>query len=59
MAQEHDGDDGEGEGQSRDQDPVAQESRETGGDAPAAGSVEERESVAADEDDLFEGDDAD
>lgn len=35
----------------------AEQSRETGGDAPAAGSIAERESVAADEDDLFEGTD--
>lgn len=36
------------------QDDVARRSRQTGGDAPAAGSIEEREAVAADRDELFE-----
>lgn len=41
-----------------DQDEVEREDREaSGGDAEAAGTVEERERVAADEDDLFDGDD--
>lgn len=31
----------------------ARESRSTGGDAPAAGTIEEREAVAEDRDDLF------
>lgn len=35
------------------QDEVARRSRDTGGDAPAAASMEEREAVAEDTDDLF------
>jgi primase-polymerase (primpol)-like protein len=38
------------------QEELNRESRATGGDAPAAGSIEEREAVAADEDHLFDGD---
>ena len=37
------------------QEDVERESRQTGGDAPAAGSIEEREAVAEDTDDAFEG----
>lgn len=40
-----------------DQEREARESRETGGDAPAAGSIEEREAVAEDRDDEFDDDD--
>lgn len=36
-----------------DQDEAAQSSRQTGGDAPAAASLEEREAVAEDRDHLF------
>jgi hypothetical protein len=36
------------------QEEVARESRQTGGDAPAAGSIEEREAVARDEDEPFD-----
>lgn len=39
------------------QEAATRQSRQTGGDAPAAGSVEERESVAIDDDELFSGDD--
>ncbi len=35
------------------QDDVAEETRQTGGDAPAAGTVEERDAVAEDDDELF------
>lgn len=42
-----------------DQDQAERKSRQTGGDAPAAGSLEEREAVATDEDDEFEDDDTD
>lgn len=41
----------------QEQDDVAEGSRQTGGDAPAAGTVEEREDVATDDDELFDGDD--
>lgn len=34
----------------------ARRSRDTGGDAPAAGSIEEREAVAEDRDDEFDDD---
>ena len=34
----------------------AEQSRDTGGDAPAAGSLDEREAVAEGRDDLFEDD---
>ncbi len=37
----------------REQEELARRSRDTGGDAPAAASIEEREAVARDEDDLF------
>lgn len=43
--------------QEKSQEELNRESRATGGDAPAAGSIEEREAVARDEDELFEGDD--
>lgn len=43
----------DGPDEPRDQEPVDRESRQTGGDAPAAGSVAEREEVAADDDELF------
>lgn len=45
----HDGDD--------EQQDHARGSRDTGGDAPAAASIEEREAVAADDDDLMGDDD--
>lgn len=45
-------------GEDEDQRDVARSSRDTGGDAPAAASIEEREAVATDSDDLME-DDAD
>lgn len=35
------------------QESEAREGRESGGDAPAAGSVAEREAVASDDDELF------
>lgn len=40
----------------RDQEDEARQDRSTGGDAPAAASLEEREDVARDDDHLFEGD---
>lgn len=46
------GDDG-GPDEERDQKPVDRHSRQTGGDAPAAGSLAEREQVAEDDDELF------
>jgi hypothetical protein len=46
------------EEQERSQEELNRTSRATGGDAPAAASVDEREAVAADEDELFD-DDAD
>jgi hypothetical protein len=39
-----------------DEPEAARDSRDTGGDAEAAASVEEREAVARGDDDLFEGD---
>ena len=45
------------EEQERSQEELARTSRDTGGDAPAAASIEEREAVARDEDGLFDGDD--
>ena len=36
-----------------DQEDVERTSRQTGGDAPAAGSIEEREAVAEDNDETF------
>ena len=44
------------EEQQRSQEELNRTSRDTGGDAPAAASIEEREAVARDEDDLFEED---
>jgi hypothetical protein len=41
-------------GHEQDQEDVAEETRQTGGDAPSAGTVEEREAVAEDEDHLFD-----
>lgn len=41
------------------QDELNRRSRATGGDAPAAGSIDEREAVATDDDELFEDDDED
>ncbi|MFP4311583.1 MAG: hypothetical protein ACLFS9_06315 [Nitriliruptoraceae bacterium] len=41
------------EEQRRSQEELNRTGRETGGDAPAAASVEEREAVAKDEDELF------
>ena len=41
--------------QSKSQEELDRTSRATGGDAPAAGSIEEREAVAEDEDELFDG----
>lgn len=38
------------------QDELNRTSRATGGDAPAAGSIEEREGVARDDSELFEDD---
>lgn len=43
-------------GEREDQREVARSSRQTGGDAPAAASIDEREAVAADRDDLMEED---
>jgi hypothetical protein len=43
-------------GEDEDQQEVARSSRETGGDAPAAASIEEREAVATDTDDLVDDD---
>jgi hypothetical protein len=40
-----------------DQDDAARRSRKTGGDAPAAASLEEREAVAEDRDPLFDSPD--
>jgi hypothetical protein len=40
-----------------DQSDATTGSRKTGGDAPAAGSIEEREAVSEDRDDLFEDED--
>jgi hypothetical protein len=45
--------------QDHDQDRVERKSRQTGGDAPAAGSLEEREAVARDEDDEFDDGESD
>ena len=42
------------EEQQRPQEELNRETRDTGGDAPAAGSIEEREAVARDDDELFE-----
>lgn len=42
------------EEQQHSQEELNRTSRDTGGDAPAAASIEEREAVARDEDDLFE-----
>ena len=42
--------------QRQEQDRLNRRSRSTGGDAEAAGSIEEREAVARDDDDLFRGD---
>jgi hypothetical protein len=42
--------------QERSQEELDRTSRSTGGDAEAAASVEEREAVANDEDDLFDTD---
>jgi hypothetical protein len=39
-----------------DQREEAEDSRDTGGDAPAAATIDEREAVAEDEDELFEDD---
>lgn len=39
------------------QEELNRTSRATGGDAPAAGSIEEREAVARDEDELFTDED--
>lgn len=36
-----------------DQEELARRSRDTGGDAPAAASIEEREAVARDNDEFF------
>lgn len=44
------------EEQQRSQQELARRSRGTGGDAPAAGSLEEREALARDEDDTWETD---
>jgi hypothetical protein len=45
------------EDQSRSPDELDRDAQSSGGDADAAGSVEEREAVAADEDDTWENDD--
>lgn len=42
--------------QQEDQDRLNRQSRSTGGDAEAAGSIAEREAVARDDDDLFSED---
>ncbi|MFA9432148.1 hypothetical protein [Egicoccus sp. AB-alg2] len=42
--------------QDLDQDELERTSRDAGGDGPAAGTPEEREAVARDEDDTFGGD---
>lgn len=39
------------------QEEYGRTSRESGGDAPAAGSIEEREAIATDTDDEMDGDD--
>lgn len=39
-------------------DELVEDSRQSGGDAPAAGSLAEREAVASDDDELFGGEDA-
>ncbi len=44
------------EEQGRSQEELNRTSRATGGDAEAAASIEEREAVAADEDELFDED---
>jgi hypothetical protein len=49
--------DGEREPRSEQDDLEQQDRTATGGDAEAAGSLEEREAVATDDDDLFDGDD--
>lgn len=41
------------------QEQDARTSRQTGGDAPAAGSIEQREAVAEDRDDAFDADEGD
>lgn len=46
---------GNREGDDEQQDE-ARTSRETGGDAPAAGSIEEREAIATDSDDMDDDD---
>lgn len=43
-------------GQHEDQQEYARRTRDTGGDAAAAGSIEEREAVARDEDDVWGSD---
>lgn len=43
------------EEQQRSQEELERTTRDTGGDAEAAASIEEREAVAQDEDDLFDG----
>lgn len=50
--------DGDTPGRSE-QEQAERETRQTGGDAPAAGSIDEREAVAEDSDDLFESSDGD
>lgn len=44
------------DGTDEEQEREARRTRETGGDAPAAGSIEEREAVAEDRDDEFDED---
>lgn len=44
------------EEQQRSQEELNRTTRDTGGDAPAAASIEEREAVAQDENELFEDD---
>lgn len=44
------------EEQQRSQEELNRTSRDTGGDAPAAASIEEREAVARDEDGFFDED---
>lgn len=51
---EHDDEAGQPE---RSQEELNRESRSTGGDAPAAGSIAEREAIAADDDHLFDDED--
>lgn len=52
-------DDADADDTGGDQDDVARSSRDTGGDAPAAASIDEREAVATDSDDLMEDDGGD